>query len=95
MSSKSEVIDNGVGTAAAARVDNGRQRHGLIGMRERVALHRGQFEAGPRAEGGFGVRASFPLAEHPRERPHVTRSSPLFGAESHSVRGLKLPFGSE
>lgn len=58
-----EVVDNGVGIAAAARMGNGLQRHGLIGMRERVALHRGQFEAGPRADGGFGVRASFPLAE--------------------------------
>lgn len=58
-----EVVDNGVGTAATTQVDNGQRRHGLIGMRERVALHRGQFEAGPRAEGGFGVRASFPLAE--------------------------------
>jgi signal transduction histidine kinase len=58
-----EVIDNGMGTAATTRVGNGRERHGLIGMRERVALHRGQFEAGSRAEGGFGLRASFPLAE--------------------------------
>ncbi|MGH3869918.1 MAG: sensor histidine kinase [Pseudonocardiaceae bacterium] len=58
-----DVIDNGVGSGTAPNLDNGRQRHGLIGMRERVSLHRGQFEAGPRLGGGFGVWASFPLRE--------------------------------
>ncbi len=36
--------------------------HGLIGMRERVSLLSGQLEAGPRAGGGFEVRASIPVA---------------------------------
>jgi signal transduction histidine kinase len=35
---------------------------GLIGMRERVAAHDGTLEAGPRQQGGFRVRARFPLA---------------------------------
>jgi signal transduction histidine kinase len=30
---------------------------GLIGMRERAALHGGQLSAGPAAGGGFAVRA--------------------------------------
>ncbi|MEU0550588.1 sensor histidine kinase [Micromonospora sp. NPDC005979] len=34
--------------------------HGLIGMRERVALHGGEFRAGPRSDGGFAVTASLP-----------------------------------
>ncbi|MBM2623815.1 sensor histidine kinase [Actinoplanes sp. LDG1-06] len=46
--------------------DTGRGGHptfgyGLTGMRERVNLLRGQFEAGPRAAGGFRVLARIPL----------------------------------
>ncbi len=50
-------------------VDNGRPRqrrdgvtgsgYGLQGIRERVALHRGTAEIGPRADGGWRVRARF------------------------------------
>jgi len=36
---------------------------GLMGIRERVALLRGEFAAGPRAEGGFRVAARLPIPE--------------------------------
>jgi signal transduction histidine kinase len=38
--------------------------HGLVGLRERVTLLGGTFQAGPRLDGGFEVRASIP-AEGP------------------------------
>jgi signal transduction histidine kinase len=51
-----EVEDDGAGNATAHG-----DGHGLIGMRERVDLYGGTFEAGPRTGGGFRVRASLPL----------------------------------
>ena len=35
--------------------------YGLIGMRERVRVYGGRLDAGPDPDGGFAVRASFPL----------------------------------
>ncbi|MFI6642034.1 sensor histidine kinase [Streptomyces sp. NPDC050504] len=39
--------------------------YGLAGMRERVTLLHGRFAAGPEPDGGFAVRASFPLPPSP------------------------------
>jgi signal transduction histidine kinase len=52
-----EVINDGV-VANGAGADGG---HGLVGMRERVALFGGELQAGPDPEGGFRVRARLPL----------------------------------
>ncbi len=53
-----EVVDDGLGGSGAPAGAGG---HGLIGMRERVGLHGGRLIAGPRPEGGFAVRATFPV----------------------------------
>ncbi|MGO1055872.1 sensor histidine kinase [Crossiella sp. CA198] len=39
--------------------------HGLTGMRERVALHEGEFSAGPGPDGGFRVHATLPHRRRP------------------------------
>ena len=51
-----EVSDDGQGASA---IDEG--GHGLTGMRERVSIFGGEFDAGPRAEGGFRLRARLPV----------------------------------
>jgi signal transduction histidine kinase len=50
------VEDDGRGATAP---DDG-QGHGLQGMGERVAVHDGDLEAGPRPGGGFRVAARIP-----------------------------------
>ncbi|HUQ60042.1 sensor histidine kinase [Lentzea sp.] len=53
-----EVADDGRGHAAATG-----SGFGLVGMRERLAVHGGSLEAGPRRDAGYLVRASLPTEE--------------------------------
>jgi signal transduction histidine kinase len=59
-----EVLDDGTG----ARNDLPSAGHGILGARERSLLFGGWAEAGPRPEGGWRLRAHFPL-----ERTAMTR----------------------
>jgi signal transduction histidine kinase len=52
-----EVVDDGREATSPERAGG----HGLVGMRERVALYGGRFEARRRAEGGYLVRALLPI----------------------------------
>ena len=61
----------GHGFAEVEVLDDGRPRPGtsgsglgLLGMRERVASHRGTCEIGPRVTGGYRVRVRIPIREH-------------------------------
>ncbi len=54
-----DVVDDGRGGASSLDGETG--GHGLVGMRERVALLDGQLRAGPRAGGGFQVHAMIPV----------------------------------
>ncbi|WP_327286252.1 sensor histidine kinase [Streptomyces sp. NBC_01205] len=58
-----EVRDDGAGAALQeAAPPAGSGGYGLLGMRERVALHGGTLTAGPQADGGFAVVADLPLS---------------------------------
>ncbi|MEV6985155.1 sensor histidine kinase [Sphaerisporangium sp. NPDC051017] len=58
------VEDDGRGgTGGLTRGPGDRPGHGLVGIRERVALYGGVLRIGPRQGGGFEVRARFPLKD--------------------------------
>jgi signal transduction histidine kinase len=54
-----EVVDDGRGVNGRATAGG----HGLMGMRERVGVYGGSFEAGPQAGGGFRIAVRLPYGE--------------------------------
>ena len=56
-----EIIDDGRGATGLSGTSPGCL--GLIGMRERAALHGGQLRAGPASSGGFAVRVKLPTSD--------------------------------
>jgi signal transduction histidine kinase len=65
-----EIVDDGTTAARGAADEQGADErtprgtgHGLVGMRERVAVLGGELETGHRVGGGFRVAARLPVGE--------------------------------
>lgn len=57
-----QIVDDGREPALTGARSRG---HGLVGMRERATAYGGTLVTGPRASGGFEVRAVLPIGETP------------------------------
>jgi signal transduction histidine kinase len=56
-----DQLEVGVTDAGRGAQQGSRSGHGLVGIRERVAIYGGDFEAGSRPEGGYALTARLPL----------------------------------
>ena len=56
-----DVVDDGGGGNSSRAGSQNSSAHGLLGMRERVALYGGELVTGPRPGRGFAIRARIPI----------------------------------
>ncbi|GJM37997.1 MAG: two-component sensor histidine kinase [Acidimicrobiales bacterium] len=74
-----EIIDDGAGAVSSlSRTGGG---NGLIGMRERVEIYNGDFDAGPRPGGGFAVHVQLPTAGDDETQSSVASAETRRGDE--------------
>ena len=67
-----EITDDGTGAMSSLAATGA--GNGLVGMRERVEIYGGELSAGPRAGGGFAVRALLPIPDA-TNRPSVASAA--------------------
>jgi signal transduction histidine kinase len=81
-----EVIDDGRGAAAPLLSMGVPGGHGLIGMKERVALFGGQLSAGPVLTGGYRVFARMPIEPDDSARARSERQTSLEAIQESAER---------
>jgi signal transduction histidine kinase len=57
------IHDDGPAASPGQDGANGKDGHGISGMRERALALSGQFTAGPHPDGGFQVRCALPIPD--------------------------------
>jgi Signal transduction histidine kinase len=91
-----EVTDDGRGAAAPLLAAGESGGHGLIGMKERVALYGGELQTGPVFPGGYRVFARLPLEPDDSTRARREREASLAAlrqapAAGHRERPARKP----
>jgi signal transduction histidine kinase len=91
-----EVTDDGRGAAAPLLAAGASGGHGLIGMKERVALYGGELQTGPVLPGGYRVYARLPLEPDDAARARLEREASLAAlrqapTDAHRERPARRP----